>query len=147
MGFFYMATVNQLRSRLTALNVKDVSFRSVEETKEVITEIQRQQMFQGLNAEGKKIGRYRSNKYARVKNEMNPLPGLGIPDLKLTGAFYAKMETDVTPEVFKSFSTDEKNAELTAKYDPFGLNKESKSKYAGKLRPVFIKNVKENLKL
>ena len=147
MGFFYMATVNQLRSKLTALNVKDVSFHSVEETKEVIAEVQKEQMFQGLNAKGKKIGRYRSNKYARAKNEMNPLPGLGIPDLKLTGAFYAKVETEVTQEAFRSFSTDEKNDELTSKYDPFGLNKESKSEYAGKLRPVFIKNVKEELRL
>lgn len=142
-----MATVNQLRSRLTALNVKDVSYHSVEETREVIAEIQKEQMFQGLNAQGKKIGRYRSNKYARAKNEMNPLPGLGIPDLKLTGAFYRGFETKVTPESFNTISTDEKNAELTEKYDPFGLNKESKSEYAGKLRPVFIKNVKEKLKL
>lgn len=142
-----MSTINQLRSRLTALNVKEVGYQSVEETKEVIAEIQREQMFQGLNAEGKKIGRYRNNKYARAKNEMNPLPGLGIPDLKLTGAFYRGFETKVTPETFSTSSTDEKNDELTAKYDPFGLNKESKVDYAEKLRPVFVKNVKEKLKL
>lgn len=142
-----MSTINELRSRLTALNVKEVSYESVVETKELITEIQREQMFQGLNAEGKKIGRYRSNKYARAKNEMNPLPGLGIPDLKLTGAFYRGFETKVTPEIFSTSSTDEKNDELTAKYDPFGLDKDSKSEYTEKLRPVLVKNVKEKLKL
>ena len=133
--------------RMNALNVQEVSFNSVVETKEIITEIQREQMFQGLNGQGKKIGRYRNNKYARAKNEMNPLPGLGIPDLKLTGAFYAGFKTDVTPETFSTSSIDKKNAALTEKYDPFGLDKESKSEYAGKLRPVFVKNVKEKLML
>lgn len=140
-----MTTVNDMISRLKTLDVKQVSYQSVVETKETITEIQKEQMYQGFNGEGKKIGRYRSLKYARAKNEMNPLPGLGVPDLKLTGSFYAGFKTEVTPETFSTSSTDEKNDELTAKYDPFGLDKESKSDYAEKLRPVLVKNVREKL--
>jgi hypothetical protein len=82
-----------------------------------------------------------------AKNSMNPLPGLGVPDLKLTGAFYRGFQTKVTPEAFSTSSTDEKNDALTAKYDPFGLDQESKSEYIEKLRPVFVKNVKGKLKL
>jgi hypothetical protein len=140
-----MATVNAMIGRMKALDVKAVSFNSVVETKETITEIQKEQMYQGFNGSGKKIGRYRSYKYARAKNSMNPLPGLGVPDLKLTGAFYSGFKTEVTPETFKTTSTDPKNDELTAKYDPFGLDKESKAEYAVKLKPVLVKNVKEKL--
>jgi hypothetical protein len=142
-----MATVNDMIKRMQSLNVKEVSYESVVETKETITEIQKDQMYHGLDGQGKKIRRYRSVKYARAKNEMNPLPGLGTPDLKLTGAFYRYFQTKVTPEAFSTSSTDEKNDALTAKYDPFGLDKESKSEYAGKLRPVLVKNVKEKLML
>jgi hypothetical protein len=142
-----MTTVNDMISRMKALNIKDTAFHSVEDTKGVITEIQKEQMFKGLNAEGKRIGRYRSIKYALAKNSMNPLPGLGVPDLKLTGAFYRGFQTKVTPETFSTSSTDEKNDALTAKYDPFGLDTESKSEYVEKLRPVFVKNVKEKLML
>lgn len=142
-----MTTVDDMIGRIRTLNVKEVSYESVVESKDEITDIQREQMYKGLNAEGKKIGRYRNAKYARVKNEMNPLPGIGIPDLKLTGAFYSGFTTDVTPESFSTFSTDEKNSELIVKYDPFGLDKESESEYADKLRPVLVKNVKEKLKL
>lgn len=133
--------------RLSSLDVKNEAFIAVSETKDEITKIQKEQMYQGLNAEGEKIGRYRNNKYARVKNEMNPLPGLGVPDLKLTGAFYTGFKTEVTPEVFKTSSTDSKNDELTAKYDPFGLNKDSKSEYAQKLKPVLVRNIKQKLKV
>lgn len=142
-----MTTVNDMIRRVSSLDIKNEAFIAVTETKDEITEIQKEQMFHGLNAEGKRIGRYRSIKYARAKNEMNPLPGLGIPDLKLTGAFYAGFKTEVTPEVFKTFSLDAKNEALTEKYDPFGLDAESKSEYAGKLKPVLVKNVKEKLKV
>ena len=127
------------------MDVKQASYEAVVQTKEVITDLQKEQMYQGLNSEGKKIGRYRNNKYARAKFDMNPLPGLGIPDLKLTGAFYAGFKTEVTPEIFITSSTDEKNADLTAKYDPFGLDQESKTEYADKLKPVFTKNVRDKL--
>lgn len=140
-----LTTANDMIKRFSSLDIKNESFNAVSETKETITEIQKEQMFHGLNAEGKRIGRYRNSKYARAKNDMNPLPGLGVPDLKLRGGFYAGFKTEVEPEVFRSFSTDEKNDELTAKYDPFGLNKESKSEYAEKLKPVLVKNIRQKL--
>lgn len=142
-----MITVNNLLGRLKTVDVKDISFQSVSETKEVITDIQREQMFQGLNSKGNQIGSYASYDYAVEKNDMNPLPGFGIPDLKLTGAFYAGFGTEVTPEEFSTSSSDEKNADLTAKYNPFGLNKLSKTDYADKLRPVLVKNVRNKLSL
>lgn len=138
-------TINKFISNITSLDVKELSFISVSETKDYITDIQRDQMFKGLNAEGNRIGRYRNNKYARAKFSMNPIPGLGIPDLKLTGAFYAGFKTIVTQDIFSTSSIDSKNEALTQKYDPFGLDTDSKVEYAIKLRPVFIKNIKEKL--
>ena len=148
-----MATINQLRSRLTALNVKDVSYHSVEETKEVIEEIQREQMYSGFLSTGLQTsplhGRYPG--YADYTIAVKRAKGQVFDrvTLKDEGQFYAGIKTSVTAESFKTISTDIKSLSLTSYYgeDIFGLNKESKSEYAGKLRPVFIKNVKEKLKL
>lgn len=142
-----MTTINDIRKRLSAVSIKDESFKSVSDTKSSITDIQKEQLSKGLNAEGKKLRRYRSRKYAVAKNAINPLPGLGNPDLRLTGSFYAGFKTVVTPETFATTSSDSKNEALTQKYDPFGLNKESKVEYVKDLRPVFVKKVREKLRL
>lgn len=143
-----MATVNDMIRRMKSLSVKDVSYKSVVDTKETVTDIQKEQMSHGLDAEGNKIApKYRRMRYALAKFAVNPLAGLGVPDLRLTGAFYAGFQTKVTPETFATISTDEKNDVLIKKYDPFGLDPESKAEYAGKLKPVLVKNIKEKLKL
>jgi hypothetical protein len=142
-----MVTVSTIRRRLKALSVKDEAFKSVSETKEVITEKQKEQMLQGLNREGGTLGYYKVYEYAQKKFELNPRPGFGVVDLKMKGNFFDGMETNVFPNTFSTQSTDEKNLRLIKKYDPFGLNDESKKEYLQTLRPVFLKSVREKLKL
>lgn len=138
-----------MKKRFQAVSLDKQVQETVEETKDSIQLLQKDQLLRGLNSKGEKIGRYRSNKYARVKNEMNPLPGLGIPDLKVTGSFHTKISTTVTPDTFKSDSSDSKAPNLKEKYgnDIFGLTDESKSEYIQELKPVFVKKMKENLKV
>lgn len=143
-----MVTINDIRKRLTAAVIKTEASKSVEATKEIIVIRQQEQMLQGLNAKGEKIGRYRNNKYARYKNEINPLPGLGVPDLKLKGGFFSGMQTNVTLETFTTDSVDEKSPQLKAKYgDIFGLTDNSKTEYIQQLRPVFVERMKQKLRL
>lgn len=142
-----MATVNQMIKRISAINVGVEAYKSVRETKEVIGDVQKEQMQKGFRQDGKKIGRYASKKYASAKFGQNSRAGLGFVDLKLTGAFYSGFITTVTPEAFKTFSLDDKNGKLTVKYNPFGLNEESKKDYSVKLRPVFITSIKRILGL
>ena len=64
---------------------------------------------------------------------MNPLPGLGTPDLKVTGAFYSGIRVDYNSGVLTTKSSDEKADELEKKYqDIYGLG--------GNFKKGFIKN-------
>jgi hypothetical protein len=84
------------------------------------------QLEQGLNATGKKLGRYKSNSYAKRKNQMNSLPGFGIPDLKLTGAFWNAFKTDLKSGVMDIYSTDPKAAWQEDRYAKiYGLTPEN----------------------
>ena len=61
--------------------------------------------------------------YALMKHEMNPLPGLGIVDLKLTGAFYNAFYFDrealeVTSSDSKTETLKERFGKLLFKYTP-----------------------------
>lgn len=81
----------------------------------------REQMMDGLRNDGNTIGSppgrpYMSLKYAKEKNEMNSRPGIGNPDLKLTGAFHASMQMDVQNDVILVTATDPKAEDLEKKY-------------------------------
>ena len=144
-----MATINQLRSRLTALNVKEEAEEALYQSREEMIELQGDQLSHGLNSKGGKIGKYKSDKYAAKKFAQNPLAGLGNMDWILTGELKGELFVDVRPQTYVIDTADPKAGKLIEDFgDPFGLTKESKVKLiAGKLRPVFIKNVKEELKL
>lgn len=145
-----MASILELLNRVKELNVQDVSERSMEEAAPEMTKRQREQMMKGINSKGKKIGRYRSPAYARLKNQMNPVPGLGTPDLRKTGEFHKDIYTEIRGEDVILDSYNEKTEALAKKYGEviFGLAKDSKSEFVNEdLRPVFMKNVREKLKL
>lgn len=81
--------LSEMKRRLQGLNVAQVAEETIEETKQAFIDLNTAQMYKGLDNTGQPIHpAYRSPKYARVKHEMNPLPGLGIPDAHVTGAFY-----------------------------------------------------------
>ena len=107
---------------------------------------QRDQMLEGKNKKGARIGRYRSGAYARMKEVMNPLPGFGVPDLRLTGEFFKQIYVDIRDNTVIVDSTDEKTQSLVNKYgeEIFGLSKNTKSEFIKKdLRPVFMKKISE----
>jgi len=65
--------------------------------------------------------------YAEMKHEMNPLPGIGIVDLKLTGAFHDAFYFD--KEKLEVYSADSKTDDLMKRY----------GRYIFKLTPDSIK--------
>ncbi len=78
--------------------------------------LQKDQMFHGLNSDDAPIGQYKNPLYAARKNTQNPTPGFGIPDLRLTGEFYAGIFADPRSEGIVVDSLDYKADELMAKY-------------------------------
>lgn len=134
-----MATIKGLYKRVKNFNPNKAIDEAFEQTVDELAEKNKEQLFEGKDKTGESISRrYRSQKYARVKSEMNPLPGLGVPDLKVTGAFYRGIRVDYQGGVLKTTSTDEKGPELEAKYEGiFGLGGEFKKQFIkDSLRPA-----------
>jgi len=141
-----MGTLLQLKKRLEALKVDRVSQDSMEAVSNQLADRQRDQMLEGKNRKGARIGRYRNPAYARMKEVMNPLPGFGVPDLRLTGEFYKQVYVDVRDNTVIIDSTDEKTQSLVNKYgeEIFGLNENTKAEFIRKdLRPVFMQKISE----
>lgn len=122
-----LETINVLQS----INMATIVSDSIEETTDDFIAENKKQLLAGYDSNGDRLLKYQSNKYARVKNEYNPLPGLGNPDLNLTGAFQARIEATLSGTTITELSTDSKGPELEQKYGPqiFGVGGEYKNNY------------------
>lgn len=144
-----MAYTEDFFEAIESINISDLAAQSIDDTKENIKDLQRDQLLHGLRGDGKKIGKYRSRKYAAAKNAMNPLAGLGNVDLKLTGAVHGDLFVDVREDEYVIDSADSKMGKLIEKYgDPLGLAQENEQKYIDEtLEEAFIKNVEDKMGL
>lgn len=102
-----------------------VSFRDglIEEAKAIvlahsdeIVQLNRSQMYFGLNGNAEKIGYYKDRYYAQKKHSINPAPGYNVVDLRYTGDFYRKMELKLNGDGFILTSSDKKAEALAEKY-------------------------------
>lgn len=114
------------------VNVPVVCSSAVFVTKDDIAERNRQQMREGKGSR-QNIGKYRSSIYAKYKNAVNPLAGIGNVDLILTGAFTRGIAVTVTGEDYNIWSSDTKTEDLVTRYGGqiFGLNPKNKQEYIG----------------
>lgn len=139
-----MLTISKLADNFQKLDTASVIHASLVETKDDFEKANKQQLRSGKTNTGEKIKpKYRSNKYARVKAEMNPLPGAGVPDLFLTGEFYRQIDAEVGKDVIDVISKDEKGPELEEKYSNiFGLGTNFKVQYLDdSLRPALQRKI------
>lgn len=135
-----MNSFHALYEVLTSIDHKKIASESIEETSEQLSDANRKQLREGFDRTGKRLRKYRSPKYARAKYGMNPLPGLGNPDLKLTGKFHREIKTSVTGETIVTASTDGKALMLEKSYGPniYGPGGNYKNEYINEdLRPVW----------
>lgn len=114
-------------------------------------ELQKNQLYHGLNQDGSKIGEerpYRSRQYAKEKHAMNPLPGEGNPDLFLTGETYEGLKADVGDKAISIMSTDEKFEGLQGYYVKAfaGLGGLYLAEYQKVLQLVIIKRFRNELR-
>jgi hypothetical protein len=139
-----MGTILSVLRKVEKVDTDEVSSRSVDQTKDKLIEVINDQSLHGVNNKGGNLGKYRNPVYARKKQGLNPLPGLGNVDKKLTGAYYGGRYAKVSGGVIQYGSTDEKAVELDVKYpDSYGLSDPFKAQYNEFLRPVFIQNMKK----
>lgn len=143
-SFFLMLTISKLKKRVESMDIRQVITDALEETTGDFEQKNREQMLAGKTKDGKAIApKYRSSKYASAKNAMNPAPGLGTPDLKLTGEFHRLLDVEVGKVNFDIVSLDDKGPELEDKYPAiFGLGGEFKKAYLeGSLRPLLKEKI------
>lgn len=133
--------IDKLIENIEAIDFNEIIEVSVDQTAKQFIETQQDQLQHGINSRGEKIGKYRNPAYARIKNAMNQLPGLGVPDLKLKGDYYREMFIDARANFVVIDSADSKAGELFKKYDALGLAKEFVPQYLKSFSPVATENI------
>lgn len=134
---------------LEKMDLADIAGQAIDKTAEEITRLNVDQLKHGETSTGERLKKYRNNKYARIKNEMNPLPGLGNPDFILFGGFTSKIETERRGDTIGVHSYDEKAPYLEERDGAdriYGLGEERHNIYVTEtLEPAFQAEVIEAL--
>lgn len=129
-----MGTIRALLRGFQSIRLEQQIPKIIESDAELLANYNKDQLNRGLTSKGEEISPgYASPIYESEKNALNPLPGLGVPDLKLTGAFYGGFNvTAGYTGIFTFDSSDSKTPQLEAKYGKyiFGLTNENKKIYA-----------------
>jgi hypothetical protein len=127
-----MARLLELRNRLKQMDTDKIAADSITNTKEALLNANTEQLHHGLGKDGDTLRPYRSPFYAEMKHRMNPLPGIGNPDLRLTGDFYRGFYLEVQGDKIEIDSRDEKSSMLKKKYGEeviFGLSEKWRNEY------------------
>lgn len=142
-----MATTTDIIERLQGMNLQELLTESILETAEQYVDLNTAQLYQGKDGDGQPISpQYAWDTYAAEKNQMNPTPGYGIPDLKLTGAFYRGYTLQVEGDEVIKDSDVEYADDLFTKYgNQIGeLDEVNHDEYVnGEMAPVFYDKVRE----
>lgn len=130
---------------LEKMDLLQISEDAIDLTIDRISERNVDQLRHGLTSLGTHLRPYRSNKYARVKNEMNPLPGLGNPDFILFGGFTGAIRTERVGDTIGTHSYDPKAPKLENRdgaNNIYGMDEEEHAGYVNEdLQPVFMQEI------
>jgi hypothetical protein len=121
-----------MKRRLQGLDVQAAAESSMMETAQDFIDLNTQQMYEGKDSQDEQIQpTYKRPRYARVKNQMNPTPGYGVPDLKLSGDFYKGYTLKVDGDQVIEDSDVDYAKYLTERYGVkiWGLNDSNLSAY------------------
>ena len=145
-----MTTIHAMLKRVKSVDLQSIGVNIIVDNKIEVLNLNKDQLLNdGINKNMVKLRSYRSASYARRKNQRNPAPGLGTPDLYNTGAFQDGFTLKINSKnSFDIFSTNSKNTDLTRKYgkDIFGLTETNKEKLGREvMQPELVRYVKKKL--
>lgn len=118
-------TILEMYEKASAIVIPDLVQETLTEQADVIITINQARLFnESEDTDGEPLEFYKSISYSIAKNEINPNPGFGRPDLYDTGSFYRDFNLTVTKDEFEVDSSDEKSNMLKNKYGDkiFGLS-------------------------
>lgn len=114
-----MGSPRALLERLERFDPDRALDEALEENLDGYLALQKQQLRDGINRFGTTIKpTYASPYYGRMKNRLNSAPGLGNPDLILTGDRNEAMKVTLDRDAFKLDSDVEYNKFLEEHYGP-----------------------------
>lgn len=139
-----------IRAKVAALTPKEIDREVVKvlvANRELVLDLNREQLLQGKNAKGQSVGTYRGKAYAKYKKKLNPRAG-GKVDLKLTGRFHDNFYLRTDPKV-RVWSRDLKVDPLIRKYGRsiFGLSPQSQKALAKVIIPQILKRLRRRVGL
>lgn len=133
-------TIGGLLARVERLDTDRAIDDALAATARDAVRLQREQLMAGKNAQGGRVGTYRSFTYAVMKSRLNPLPGFGVVDARLTGALHRSLFVDVRPDALVFGATDFKARFVFGRYPgALGLNDESLPHYRRIVRPSTLR--------
>lgn len=134
-----------------AKEMETMADQAVKENEHVIIDMNTENLMKGKDANDEKITpQYYSDEYAEMKQGMNPRPGLGTPDLFLTGVFQEGFFVKRVKMGWEIDSKDEKRDKLVTKYTDiiFGnTDKDEKEINEEYILPELIDHALDNLEL
>lgn len=117
----------------TKVDVDSAAEQAVNESGETFAKLNRRQLYAGLTPDGAKISpQYASPYYAKKKNKMNSKPGLGTPDLRVTGDYQDQFVVEAQDGEIDESSPVEYAKRLDELYGPtniYGLTDENMQEY------------------
>lgn len=139
--------LTDLYNAFKSLDMEQATINAIQDTRDRMIYLNKSQLnLDSQKSDGKYLRQYFDREYAIYKNELNPFPGLGNPDLNLTGKFYSGFFATVKGSKIEFGSTDSKTPMLEKKYGKaiFGLTEENKTDYAIEtVRPEVVKYLEQ----
>lgn len=147
-----MATIHEMLRRAQSIDLQAIGVSVIVDTKDELIKLNKEQLMdKGEDKNLVKLKSYRSASYARKKNQRNPFPGLGTPDLYNTGAFQNAFQLKINSKnSFDIFSSNSKSSDLQKKYGAaiFGVSDPNKQEYADEyMQPALVREVRKILKV
>lgn len=147
-----MATFAYMYARFEACNINKIAMNTLEQKQRDVVSLNVEQMMDGYDKNGRVIGEYKNESYRRKKNRMNPRPGFGFADLKLTGKYHESLKLEIeSDKKYKIFATDTKAPKIEAMFGKsmYGLDNKSKSILLDNsgYRKLFFENLRRELNL
>ena len=119
--------LKEMAKKAKAINVKELALQVARANEGLISKRVREQLTVGENAKGQNIGRYKSERYARLKQNMGSQSPFRVPDLKLSGKLHKGLFADIKPKGFEVGSQVDYSKYQIQRYgsEIYGLQKEA----------------------
>jgi len=148
-----MGRMFDLLDRLDATEIKPIIVLCLEQSQYEWLGLNRGQLHDGQDNTGHlQSPLYESERYAEHKNEVNPVPGMGVPDFFVTGDYYNSLKLVINQSQW-NINTYSEGVDYAPKleakwHNNYGLDPTNKTYFSGEIvKPKLMNELKGKLGL